>query len=255
MTALDAFRLDGKVALVTGSTRGIGRSAAVALAEAGADVVVTGRDADAAAEVAEQIRAIGRRAHVVIGDLTDEGTPERLVAEAVGELGAVDILVNNAGICRWNPALDISPQEMHEVLHTNVGVVLAMCQAAARSMMSRGGGVIVNVGSISGLIVNRPQLQASYNASKAAVHQLTRSLAVEWADQGIRLNAIAPGYVKTGIAPIDDPKYAPWWVDLAPQRRYALPDELGPTIVYLASPASSFMTGEVLVIDGGYSVP
>lgn len=254
MTALDAFRLDGKVAIVTGSTRGIGRSAAIALAEAGADVVVTGRDAEAASDVAERIRVIGRRTHVVLGDLTDDGTPERLVSEAEAELGAVDILVNNAGICRWNPALDISPQEMHEVLHTNVGVVLAMCQAAARSMMGRGG-VIVNVGSISGLIVNRPQLQASYNASKAAVHQLTRSLAVEWADQGIRLNAIAPGYVKTGIAPIDDPQYAPWWVDLAPQRRYALPDELGPTIVYLASPASSFMTGEVLVIDGGYSVP
>lgn len=255
MTVLDAFRLDGKVAVVTGSTRGIGRSAATALAEAGADILVTGRDPDAATDVAEQIRAIGRRAHVVIGDLTDDGVPERIVSEAESELGSVDILVNNAGICRWTPALDITPQEMHEVLQTNVGVVLSMCQAAARPMMARGSGVIINVGSISGLIVNRPQLQASYNASKAAVHQLTRSLAVEWADHGIRANAVAPGYVKTGIAPIDDPQYAPWWVDLAPQRRYALPDELGPTIVYLASPASSFMTGEVLVIDGGYSVP
>lgn len=255
MTVLDAFRLDGKVAVVTGSTRGIGRSAATALAEAGADILVTGRDPDAATDVAEQIRAIGRRAHVVIGDLTDDGVPERIVSEAESELGSVDILVNNAGICRWTPALDITPQEMHEVLQTNVGVVLSMCQAAVRPMMARGSGVIINVGSISGLIVNRPQLQASYNASKAAVHQLTRSLAVEWADHGIRANAVAPGYVKTGIAPIDDPQYAPWWVDLAPQRRYALPDELGPTIVYLASPASSFMTGEVLVIDGGYSVP
>jgi len=255
VAVLDAFRLDGKVAVVTGSTRGIGRSAATALAEAGADILVTGRDSDAATEVADQIRAIGRRAHVVIGDLTDDGVPERIVSEAESVLGSVDILVNNAGICRWTPALDITSQEMHEVLQTNVGVVLSMCQAAARTMMGRGSGVIINVGSISGLIVNRPQLQASYNASKAAVHQLTRSLAVEWADHGIRLNAIAPGYVKTGIAPIDDPQYAPWWVDLAPQRRYALPDELGPTIVYLASPASSFMTGEVLVIDGGYSVP
>lgn len=255
MTVLDAFRLDGKVAVVTGSTRGIGRSAAMALAEAGADILVTGRDSDAAVEVAEQIRAIGRRAHVVIGDLTDDGVPERIVSQAESVLGSVDILVNNAGICRWTPALDITPQEMHEVLQTNVGVVLSMCQAAARTMLTQGSGVIINVGSISGLIVNRPQLQASYNASKAAVHQLTRSLAVEWADHGIRANAVAPGYVKTGIAPIDDPQYAPWWVDLAPQRRYALPDELGPTIVYLASPASSFMTGEVLVIDGGYSVP
>jgi len=140
-------------------------------------------------------------------------------------------------------------------MNTNVGVTLLMCQAAARRMRSQGSGVIVNVGSISGFIVNRPQEQASYNASKAAVHQLTRSLAVEWADMGVRVNAIAPGYVKTGIAPIDDPEYAPWWVDLAPQRRYALPEELGPSIVYLASDASSFMTGAILTVDGGYSVP
>lgn len=240
---------------MTGSTRGIGRSTALALAQAGADVLVTGRDADAAHEVVAQIRGLGRRAHAVVADLTEEGTPGTIVSAALEELGSVDVLVNNAGICRWNPALDITAQEMHEVLQTNVSVVLAMCQAAARPMMDAGSGVIVNVGSISGLIVNRPQLQASYNASKAAVHQLTRSLAVEWADAGIRVNAVAPGYVKTGIAPIDDPEYAPWWVDLAPQRRYALPDELGPTMVYLCSPASSFMTGEVLVIDGGYSVP
>jgi NAD(P)-dependent dehydrogenase (short-subunit alcohol dehydrogenase family) len=255
VTVLDAFRLDGQVAVVTGSTRGIGRSAAIALAEAGADVLVTGRDASAATEVVDHIRRIGRRAHAVVVDLTEPGAPETIIDAALTELGGVDVLVNNAGICRWTPAMDITSQEMHEVLNTNVAVVLAMSQAAARPMADAGSGVIVNVGSISGFIVNRPQLQASYNASKAAVHQLTRSLAVEWADRGIRVNAVAPGYVKTGIAPIDDPTYAPWWVDLAPQRRYALPDELGPTMVYMCSPASSFMTGEVLVIDGGYSVP
>ncbi|MCF8526770.1 MAG: glucose 1-dehydrogenase [Candidatus Nanopelagicales bacterium] len=255
MSALDSFRLDGRVAVVTGSTRGIGRAAALALADAGADILVTGRDAAAAADVVAEIQQRGRRAHSVLIDLTEDGAPERIIAEAEQQLGAVDVLVNNAGICRWKPALDITADELHEVMNTNVGVTLLMCQAAARRMRSQGSGVIVNVGSISGFIVNRPQEQASYNASKAAIHQLTRSLAVEWADMGIRVNAIAPGYVKTGIAPIDDPEYAPWWVDLAPQRRYALPEELGPSIVYLASDASSFMTGAILTVDGGYSVP
>lgn len=255
MSALDSFRLDGRVAVVTGSTRGIGRAAALALADAGADILVTGRDASAAADVVAEIQQRGRRAHSVLIDLTEDDAPERIIAEAEQHLGAVDVLVNNAGICRWKPALDITADELHEVMNTNVGVTLLMCQAAARRMRSQGSGVIVNVGSISGFIVNRPQEQASYNASKAAVHQLTRSLAVEWADMGVRVNAIAPGYVKTGIAPIDDPEYAPWWVDLAPQRRYALPEELGPSIVYLASDASSFMTGAILTVDGGYSVP
>jgi len=255
VSALDSFRLDGRVAVVTGSTRGIGRAAALALADAGADILVTGRDASAAADVVAEIQQRGRRAHSVLIDLTEDDAPERIIAEAEQHLGAVDVLVNNAGICRWKPALDITADELHELMNTNVGVTLLMCQAAARRMRSQGSGVIVNVGSISGFIVNRPQEQASYNASKAAVHQLTRSLAVEWADMGVRVNAIAPGYVKTGIAPIDDPEYAPWWVDLAPQRRYALPEELGPSIVYLASDASSFMTGAILTVDGGYSVP
>jgi NAD(P)-dependent dehydrogenase (short-subunit alcohol dehydrogenase family) len=255
VSALDSFRLDGRVAVVTGSTRGIGRAAALALADAGADILVTGRDASAAADVVAEIQQRGRRAHSVLIDLTEDDAPERIIAEAEQHLGAVDVLINNAGICRWKPALDITADELHEVMNTNVGVTLLMCQAAARRMRSQGSGVIVNVGSISGFIVNRPQEQASYNASKAAVHQLTRSLAVEWADMGVRVNAIAPGYVKTGIAPIDDPEYAPWWVDLAPQRRYALPEELGPSIVYLASDASSFMTGAILTVDGGYSVP
>jgi len=253
-SALDAFRLDGKVAVVTGTTRGIGRAAALALCDAGADILITGRDEDAAQEVLGEITTRGRRGHVVLADLEDPQTPERVIAEAVAELGSVDVLVNNAGICEWGESLDSPMETVRRVINVNVESLWAMSMAAARVMINQQSGVMINVGSISGLIVNRPQWQASYNASKAAVHQLTKSLALEWAPHGIRVNAIAPGYVKTGIAPIDDPQYAPWWVDLCPQQRYALPEELGPSFVYLASPASSFMTGEVLVIDGGYTI-
>lgn len=251
---LDSFRLEGKVAVVTGATRGIGRAAALALCDAGADVLITGRDAIAAEEVFSELTARGRRGAVVLGDLESEDTADRVVAEAVSQLGSVDILVNNAGICEWGESLDSPMQTVRQVMNVNVESLWAMSMAAARVMKDQGSGVMINVGSISGLIVNRPQWQASYNASKAAVHQLTKSLALEWAPHGIRVNAIAPGYVKTGIAPIDDPQYAPWWVDLCPQQRYALPAELGPSFVYLASDASSFMTGEVMVVDGGYTI-
>ena len=253
-SALDAFSLDGKVAVVTGSTRGIGRAAALALCDAGADIVITGRDETAARDVLGEITARGRRGHVVLADLEDPATPEQIISEAVAELGSVDVLVNNAGICEWGESLDSPMETVRRVINVNVESLWAMSMAAARVMIEQQSGVMINVGSISGLIVNRPQWQASYNASKAAVHQLTKSLALEWAPHGIRVNAIAPGYVKTGIAPIDDPQYAPWWVDLCPQQRYALPEELGPSFVYLASDASSFMTGEVMVTDGGYTI-
>jgi NAD(P)-dependent dehydrogenase (short-subunit alcohol dehydrogenase family) len=129
-----------------------------------------------------------------------------------------------------------------------------MSQVAGRHFAEQGAGTIVNIGSISAQIVNRPQWQPAYNASKAAVHQLTKSLAAEWAPLGIRVNAVAPGYVKTEMAPVDDPEFKPRWIDDAPMQRYALPEEIAPTVVYLASDASSFMTGSVVVIDGGYTL-
>ncbi len=152
------------------------------------------------------------------------------------------------------PTFEVGEDEFDQVLDLNLKALWKTSIAAARQMKEHGGGSIVNIGSISSLIVNRPQWQASYNASKAAVHQLTKSLAAEWAPYGIRVNAVAPGYVKTDMAPVDQPEFKSRWIDDSVQQRYAMPEEIAPTVVYVASEAAAFMTGSVIVIDGGYTV-
>ena len=251
---LERFRLDNRVAVVTGSTRGLGRTFALALAEAGADIVIVGRDADAAASVKGEIEALGVRALVVLADVTVRPDVERMLAETLAEFGRVDVLVNNAGTCIHKPALEVTDEEWREVMNVNVDGVWICSQVFGRQFVDQGKGSIVNIGSMSAQIVNRPQFQPAYNASKAAVHHLTRSLAAEWAPLGVRVNALAPGYMRTDMSPVDEPQFRRYWIEDAPLERVGEPDELGPAIVFLASDASSFMTGSVLTIDGGYTV-
>jgi len=254
MSVLDEFRLDEKNAMVTGAGRGIGRALAVALAQAGARVAIVGRDADGARGTVDLIKGQGGHAVAITADInTDEGV-NTAVSQTVKELGSLDILVNNAGYCIHKPALEVTREDYHDVMGVNMEALYFLSQAAAKVMKSQGSGNIINVGSISSIIVNRPQWQPVYNASKAAVHQLTKSLAAEWAPLGIRVNAIAPGYIKTEMAPVDEPSFKARWIDDSPQQRYALPEELGTTVVYLASEGSRFMTGSIVVIDGGYTI-
>jgi NAD(P)-dependent dehydrogenase (short-subunit alcohol dehydrogenase family) len=254
MTVLDTFTLTGKVAVVTGGNRGLGRAFAHALGEAGASVAILARNASRNEEVVGELAAKGITAAAFEGDVARRADIERAAGEIVERFGRVDVLINNAGTCIHRPALEVTEEEWHQVIDINLTGVWNGCQVFGRGMVDAGGGVIVNVGSMSADIVNRPQWQPAYNASKAAVHHLTRSLAAEWAPLGVRVNAVAPGYVVTEMTPIERPEFQRYWIDDAPQQRAASPEEIAPSVVFLASPASSYMTGSILTIDGGYSV-
>jgi NAD(P)-dependent dehydrogenase (short-subunit alcohol dehydrogenase family) len=223
VSVLDAFHLDGKVAVVTGGHRGIGLALARALGQAGARVAVAARDPEAAQAAAAAAGAVAVRA-----DVTDLASVQTMLERVTSELGPVDVLVNNAGVCFHRPALEVPDREWRTVWDVNVDGVWNCTRIVGAQMIERRHGVIVNIGSISAMIVNRPQMQPADNASKAAVHQLTKSLAAEWAPHGVRVNALAPGYVKTEMAPVDDPSYKPLWVDDPPMQRYA-PGSTGST--------------------------
>lgn len=247
------FSLHGKTAIVTGGNQGLGKAFAFGLAEAGARVAIVGRSTDRNERVTAEAAAAGHEFVTITADITDDPQVTRMTEEALAAFGTIDVLVNNAGTCVHNEAFAVTDDEWDAVFTLNVRALWKATIAVGAHMREAGSGSIVNIGSMSGIIVNRPQWQPAYNASKAAVHHLTKSLAVEWAQYGIRVNALAPGYVKTEMAPVDREDFKRYWIDDAPQQRFALPEEIAPSVVFLASDAASFITGSVLVADGGYT--
>jgi len=254
MSVLERFRLDGETAVVTGGNRGIGYAIAEGLAEAGADVVVANRDADSGEAAAADIReTTGANALAVPVDVTDEAAVEALVEETVGAFGGLDVLVNNAGVSSTDPAEEMSAETFRSTLAVNTTGAFLCSKHAARVMRAGDGGSVVNVSSMSAFMANYPQHQVAYQASKAALEGMKYQLASEWAEYGIRVNNINPGYVDTEMLPPEEYR-PPEWREETLLDRFADPEEVAPLAVYLASEASSYVTGTSVLIDGGYLV-
>lgn len=252
---LERLRLDGRVAVVTGGSQGIGLASAKALAEFGATIVIAANVPERGAAAVAELQAAGYGARFVALDVRDPQAVRRVMDEVVAGEGRLDILVNSAGVALHGPSTDLPDAEWQKVIDVNLSGTFWTAREAARHMLQGGGGAIVNVGSISGMIANIPQSQTAYNASKAGVHLVTQSLASEFATRNIRVNAVAPGYVETELTRggIDNPEWFPTWREMTPMHRVAQVEEIASVVHFLASDAASYMTGSIVVVDGGYT--
>lgn len=251
----ERFDLRGTQAVVTGGASGIGYESARALAQCGARPILLDRDAGALERAQQALREEAIEAAIYTVDVTDADAVRRVADEVVARQGRIDTLVNSAGIARLNPVLDTPDDEWRQVMDINVNGTFWVSRAFGRHMVAQRAGSIVNLGSMSGLVVNRPQTAASYMTSKGAVHMLTKALATEWAKDNVRVNALAPGYIGTEmtLAMRARPELFDVWMDMTPMGRCGEPAEIASAVVFLASAASSYMTGSIVSIDGGYT--
>ena len=253
---LDRFNLKGRVAVVTGGAQGIGFACVEALAEAGAHVYVADLDLTAAEKARDAIKAKGLSADAIRMDVTNSAEADSAAQRVMAEKGRIDILVCNAGIARSEVAAeDATDERWLNVVDVNLNGVFWCCRAFGKPMLAAGRGSIVNIGSMSGFIVNKPQPQSYYNASKAGVHHLTKSLAAEWGARGVRVNAVAPTYINTPLTAYAKTNKAMFdaWIEGTPMARIGEPDEIAAVVLFLASDAASLMTGSIVVADGGYT--
>lgn len=252
MSYLDKmFGLEGKVAIVTGGRRGIGQTVACGLAKAGAEVVIFSRTLSP--ETVKMITDEGGKAYDIAVDVTDEKGVDAAVAEVMERSGRIDVVFNNAGICIHEDTLKATIDQWKQVIDVNLTGEYIVARAVGRVMIeNKIRGSIINMGSMSGTIVNIPQWQASYNASKAGVIHMTKSLAIEWAEYGIRVNSLSPGYIGTPMSADTPQELKDAWMPLIPQHRMGDPEELIPAILYLASDAAGYTTGSDVIVDGGY---